>query len=160
MTTCSKSLLIFILFAVLWLENKARHCGFPRDEKTHKTHKETTTSTASAATSRVTSAGIDSAEDVLNSYLGRTVCDLKTCKNGSEPFCMCALNYEAYFDHYPMSESGNCMDYLSNISTTPIYFYRFGSPCYKARNVCKCVVPVGKEKAQCMCNDECVSGCP
>ena len=107
MTTCSKSLLIFILFAVLWLELKARHCRFPH-KKTHKTHKETTTSTASAATSTVTSAGIDSAEDVLNSYLGRTVCDLKTCKNGSEPFCMCALNYEAYFDHYPMSESGNC----------------------------------------------------
>ena len=89
-------------------------------------------------------------------YVDPTECDPQKCNNAHEPFCVCDIDG----GHYPVPESGNCMDYLSNISTTPTYFYRFGSPCYKARNVCKCVVLVGEEKAQCTCNDECVSGCP
>ena len=47
MPTYSKSLAIFILFALLWLENKAHRCGCPR-EKTHKECKEKSTSTSTS----------------------------------------------------------------------------------------------------------------
>ena len=83
-----------------------------------------------------------------NNYVDPTKCDPQTCNNATEPFCMCGIDG----DHYPVPESGNCMDV---ISTTPAYNDRFGFSCCKARTVCKCMIL----PPRCNCDHECESGC-
>ena len=78
-------------------------------------------------------------------YVDPIECDPQTCNNVTEPFCKCGLEG----DHYPVPESGNCMDLLKQFSTTPSYYYRFGPGCYKARTVCKCMIG-----SYCECDDE------
>ena len=85
-------------------------------------------------------------------YVDPTKCDPKTCNNATKPFCKCGI--EDSDNNYPVPKSGNCMDYLSNNSTTPIYYYRFGAGCYKLRTVCECTKLHESQAAQCLCDDE------
>ena len=86
-------------------------------------------------------------------YVDPTKCDPQKCNNASKPFCKCGIDGDA---KHPMPKSGNCMDVHKHFKTTPIYYYRYGVPCYTARNVCKCT---WWPETHCECNDECVSGC-
>ena len=127
MPTCSKSLVIFILFAVLWLELKAHICGFRR-EKTHKKFgKATTSSKTSTAATTSTS----------------TPAKIIKCNTGTVPSCKCDLsNYDSnnYPDgfYYPVPKSGNCTDVFKRSSTTPSDFHFSEENCHKVqRTVCR-----------------------
>ena len=81
-------------------------------------------------------------------YVDPTECVPQTCNNATEDFCKCGIDD----DHYPVPESGNCMDVLS---TPPTYDYRFGSDCMQMRTVCKCMIDLAKswKNAYCECNE-------
>lgn len=69
------------------------------------------------------------------------LCYTGTC-NKETDFCSCDIDRE----RYPLPESGNCSDVvLRHLSTTPVYYYRFGFDCTKKRNICS---------IQCVCRDE------
>ena len=89
-----------------------------------------------------------------NQYVDPIECDPQKCNNATKPFCMCGINGEG--NYFPMPKSRNCMDVIKHFKTTPSYYYRFGFPCYTARNVCKCTT---FPATHCECKDECVSGC-
>ena len=94
------------------------------------------------------------------SYVKPTECVPQTCNYATEAFCKCGIDDV----HYPVPESGNCMDVIKQLSTTPSpsYQYRFGYHCYKVRTVCKCIDDIAIDALQstdCECNDECESGC-
>ena len=85
-----------------------------------------------------------------NYYVDPTECDPQTCNNVSEPFCKCGIDDV----HYPVPESGDCLDVIKQFSTTEGYQYRFGYTCDKARSVCSC-----KYGNNCRCEEECESTC-
>ena len=127
MQTCSKSLVIFTLFAVFWLELKAHRCGFPH-KKTHKTTKlgEGKSSTTTPATTSTTAKGIK---------------ENSKCNTGTVPSCKCDLrdddNYPAAYItkglYYPVPKSGNCTDVFKRSSTTPSDYHFREEKCHKVR---------------------------
>ena len=68
-----------------------------------------------------------------DNYVDPTECDPQTCNNATKPFCFCKCGIDNV--DYLMPESGNCMDGIKHFSTTPIWYYLFGFPCYKARTM-------------------------
>ena len=111
MPTYSKSLVIFTLFAVLWLENKAHHCGSPHE----KTHKECNKKTTSAATP----------------IKVNQKCNTTTLLSS----CQCGPDYD--FLYYPVPKSGNCNDVFKRLSTTPTDYHFREENCHKVhRAVC------------------------
>ena len=128
MPTCSKSLVIFTLFAVLWLENKAHHCGSPR-KKTNKKFDEGKTS---STTPETTSTSTSTTAPLINVD--------PRCNTGTVPSCKCGIdvnnsvvdvdNYDSYY--YPVPKSGNVFK-----STTPDYHFREDNCHKKQRTVCK-----------------------
>ena len=113
MSTYSNSLVIFILVAVILLENDAHYCGCHPKKTKKKCEKKTITTTPTPTQTTIAN------------------CDLHTCNNESEPFCRCRF-YDS-IDNYPVPESGNCDDMIkANYSSTPIPSYLW---CTKMRNV-------------------------
>ena len=120
MTTFSKSLAIFTLFAVLWLENKAHHCG-SRHEKTHKKIEKGKTSTKTS-----TAAPTSTKQIKVNNK----------CNIGTVPSCQCGIDYDSKY--YPVPKSGNCNDVFKRLSTTPADYHFREENCSKVqRTVCK-----------------------
>ena len=95
MPTCSKSLVIFTLFAVLWLENKTHHCGFPH-EKTHKKFEKGKTST------KTSTAAPTPAKQIKVNY---------KCNTRTKPSCKCGKDYDSYY--YPCQKVEIAMTCLS-----------------------------------------------
>ena len=127
MPTYSKSLVIFTLFTVLWLENKAHRCSFPHEKTQKKFGKEKTSSKKSTAALKSTPAkGIK-----VNSK----------CNTGTVPSCKCGIS--TAFDgtyYYPVPKSGNCNDVFKRLSTTKhLSDYHFREEkCHKVqRAVCR-----------------------
>ena len=118
MPNYSKSLLIFALFAVLWLwlENKAHHCGFTH-EKTHKKFDKGKTST----TTSTPAIKFDS-----------------KCNTSTVPSCQCtSLSMYPQDLYYAVPKSGNCTDVFKRLPTTPDYHFREEN-CHKVqRPVCR-----------------------
>ena len=124
MPTNSKALLIFTLFTVLWLENKAHRCGFTH-EKTQKTMKlgegknSTTTATTPATTSKSTAA----APIKIN----------PKCNTGTVPSCQCGPDDLSGFQYYAVPKSGNCTDVFKRLPTTPSDYHFREENCHKAQ---------------------------
>ena len=119
MPTNAKSLVIFILFAVLWLENKARHCG-SRHEKTHKKIEKGKTSTKTPAMTTATPIKVN-----------------PKCNTETVPSCQCGKNdVDSYY--YPVPKSGKCKDVFKRLSTTPADYHFREEKCHKVhRAVCR-----------------------
>ena len=117
MPTFSKSLVIFTLFAVFWLELKAHRCDVPH-EKTHKKIEKGKASTTATP---------------IKVY--------PKCNTKTVPSCKCDLgpddNYVADGLYYPVPKSGNCKDVFKRLSTTPSDYHFREEKCHKVqRTVC------------------------
>ena len=122
MTTSSKSLVIFTLFALLWLENKAHDCGSPH-EKAHKKFEK-------RKTSRTTPAPTPAKPIKVNFK----------CNTGTVPSCKCGINTTAIDDsyYYQVPKSGKCTDVFKRLSTTPSDYHFREENCHKVqRTVCR-----------------------
>ena len=128
MPTNAKSLVIFILFAVLCLENKAHRCGFSH-KKTHKTTKlgkGKTSTTTPATTSKSTTT--------------KPIKVKPKCNTSTVPSCYCGISKLSLPDdslYYSVPKSGNCNDVFKRLSTTSDYHFREEN-CFKVqRAVCR-----------------------
>ena len=125
MPTYSKSLVILILFAVFWLENKAHHCGSPH-EKTHKKLEKGKTST----TATTPAPAPTPAKPIKVNF---------KCNTGTVPSCKCGISTAAIDDsyYYQVPKSGNCKDVFKRLSTTPSDYHFREENCSKVqRAVC------------------------
>ena len=130
MLTNSKSLVIFILFAVLWLENKAHRCRLPR-EKTHKKFgKETTSSKTSTSTSTLAPTPTPAPTSTSTSRAPITL-NPKCNNTSTEPSCQCVKNFDSVY--YPVPKSGKCKDVFKRLPTTPTDYHFREDNCHKVQ---------------------------
>ena len=121
MTTYSKLLVIFTLFAVFWLENKAHHCPY---EKTHNKFEKGKTSTT-------TPAPTPAKPNKVNFK----------CNTGTVPSCKCGISTAEFDDslYYSVPKSGNCKDVFNkHLSKTSSDYHFREENCHKVqRTVCR-----------------------
>ena len=120
MPTYSKSLVIFTLFVVLWLENKAHYSGFPHHKKTQKKFGEGKTSISTSKPTPTTATIIK----INHKY---------KCNTSTVPSCQCGY-------YYPVPKSGNCKDVFKRLSTIPTdYHFREENCSLVQRPVCSVI---------------------
>ena len=121
MTTYSKSLLIFTLFAVFCLELKAHHCPY---EKTHNKFEKGKTSTTTPAPTPAKPIKVN-----------------PKCNTGTVPSCNCGISTKGIDDnyYYPVPKSGNCADVFNkHLSKTSSDYHFREENCHKVqRTVCR-----------------------